>query len=81
MDPRGQFDILQTRNNTERLNELYSLYSTIVRESFGGVIEEEIMEVTCIIGAIIFARQLLDNDVLIILPGVKTRSLHIMQLI
>ena len=40
MDPRGRFDILQTRNNTEGLDELYSLYSTVVRESFGGIIEE-----------------------------------------
>ena len=81
MDPRGRFDILQTRNNTEGLNELYSLYSTVVRESFGGVIEEEIMGVTCIIGAIIFARQPLDDDALIMLPGVKTRTSHIMRLI
>jgi len=81
MDPRGRFDILQARNNTEGLNELYSLYSTVVRESFGGVIEEEILGVTCIIGAIIFARQPLDDDALIMLPGVKTRSSHIMRLI
>jgi len=81
MDPRGRFDVLQARNNTEGLNELYSLYSTVVRESFGGIIEEEILGVTCVIGAMIFARQPLNDDVLIMLPGVKTRSSHIMQLI
>ena len=81
MDLRGRFDVLQERNNTEGLNELYSLYSTVVRESFGGIIEEEILGVTCVIGAMIFARQPLNDDVLIMLPGVKTRSSHIMQLI
>ena len=62
MDPRGRFDVLQTRNNTEGLNELYSLYSTVVRESFGGIIEEEILGV---IGVMIFARQPLNDDTLI----------------
>ena len=76
MDPRGRFDVLQTRNNTEGLNELYSLYSTVVRESFGGIIEEEILGV---IGVMIFARQPLNDDMLIMLPGVKTRSLHIID--
>jgi len=77
MDPRGRFDVLQTRNNTEGLNKLYSLYSTVVRESFGGIIEEEILGV---IGVMIFARQPLNDDTLIMLPGVKTRSLHIIDL-
>ena len=81
MDPRGRFDILQARNNTEGLDELYSLYCTVVGESFGGIIEEEVLGVTCVIGAMIFARQPLNNDALLILPGVKTRSSHIMRLI
>jgi len=55
MDPRRRFDSKQGIK-TEGLNELYSLYSTVVRESFGGIIEEEILGVTCVIGAMIFAR-------------------------
>ena len=54
------------------LDSLYSLYSTIVKTSFGhGLEKEEIRAVVSIIGAMIFAKEPLDDNVLIMLPGVK----------
>jgi len=59
------------------LETLYSLYSIIIKASFGhGLIKEEIGAVTLIMGAMIFAKKLLDDDALIMLPQVRIPGSH-----
>jgi len=74
-NPQERFVILKTREQ-ERFasifEELYSLYSTVVRASFHDLEEEEIKAATSVIGATIFAKQPLDDSVLTKLPGVNT---------
>jgi len=51
---------------------LYPLYSTIIKASFGHDLEEEeIGAVASVVGAMIFAKKPLDDDMLITLPHVK----------
>jgi len=73
-DPEGRFAMLERGGGKglKSLDSLYSLYSTIVKTSFGhGLEKEEIRAVVSIIGAMIFAKEPLDDNVLIMLPGVK----------
>jgi len=52
------------------------LYFAVVKASFRRDLkEEEIKMVTSVMGAIIFAKEPLDNDMLIMLPGVKSKSM------
>ena len=73
-NPEPRFDILKKREyerGADRFEELYSLYSTVIKTSFGHDLEEEeVKAVTSVIGATIFAKQPLDNTVLTKLPGV-----------
>jgi len=73
-DPEGRFVMLERGGGKglKSLDSLYSLYSTIVKTSFGhGLEKEEIRAVVSIIGAMIFAKEPLDDNALIMLPGVK----------
>jgi len=74
-NPKQRFHILRTREQERgagRFENLYSLYSTVVKASFGhGLEEEEIKAVTSVLGAMIFAKQPLDDAALMMLPGVK----------
>ena len=73
-DPEGRFAMLERGGGKglNSLDSLYSLYSTIVKTSFGhGLEKEEIRAVVSIIGAMIFAKEPLDDNALIMLPGVK----------
>ena len=73
-DPEGRFAMLERGGGKglKSLDSLYSLYSTIVKTSFGyGLEKEEIRAVVSIIGAMIFAKEPLDDNALIMLPGVK----------
>jgi len=70
-DPEGRLDMLQ-KGDGKGLKGLYSLYSTIIEASFGHDLEEEeIRAVASVMGAMIFAKEPLEDDVLIMLPGVK----------
>jgi len=70
-DPEGRFAMLEKDDRME-LDGLHSLYSTIVEASFGQDLKgEEPRAVISVMGAMIFAKQLLDDDALIMLPGVK----------
>ena len=75
-NPEPRFDILKKREyerGADRFEELYSLYSTVIKTSFGHDLEEEeVKAVTSVIGATIFAKQPLDDTVLMKLPGVDT---------
>jgi len=75
VNPEQRFHILQTRErerDASRFDNLYSLYSTVIETSFGhGLEEEEIKAVTSVLGATIFAKQPLDDTILVKLPGVE----------
>jgi len=76
LNPKVQFSVLQLKDDTEGLESLYFLYSTVITTSFGhGLTEAEIKAVTSIMGAMTFARQPLNDDVLIRLLGVKSRAI------
>ena len=70
-DPEGRFAMLE-KGDGKGLKSLYSLYSTIIEASFGHDLEEEeIRVVVSVMGAMIFAKQPLDDNVLTMLPEVK----------
>jgi len=74
-NPKQRFDILKTREHergADRFKESYSLYSTVIQTSFHDLEDEEIKAFTSVIGAIIFAKQPLDDTMLMKLPGVDT---------
>ena len=76
MNPEVRFCMLESKDNPEGLESLYSLYTTVITTSFGcGLSEEEIKAVTCVVGAMVFAKQPLDDDALIMLHGVKNRNM------
>jgi len=71
LDPEGRFATLE-KGDGKGLKSLYSLYSTIVKASFGHELdEEEIGAVASVMGAMIFAKQVLDDNALIMLPQVR----------
>ena len=60
------------KGNGKGLKGLHSLYSTIVKASFGHDLEkEEIEAVASVMGVMIFSKQPLDDNALIMLPQVK----------
>jgi len=70
-DPVSQFALLE-KGDGKGLKGLYPLYSTVVKASFRHDLEEkEIGAVTSVIGAMIFAKKPLDDDILIMLSQVK----------
>jgi len=76
LNPKVRFSMLEMKDDQEGLESLYSLYSTVIKTSFGrGLTKEEIKAVTSVMGAMTFARQPLDDDALIRLLGVKSRDM------
>ena len=70
-NPEGRFSML-AKGDGKGLKDLYPLYSAIVEASFGhGLEEEEIKAIVSIMGAMIFAKEPLDDNALIMLPEVK----------
>jgi len=83
VDPRIRLGILESKNrgdNTEGLDELYSVYLTVVEAAFGQICEEEIQGIVSVMGAMIFAKQPLSDDVLLMLPGVRIGDSNILRL-
>jgi len=80
--PRVRFDILEKRkrgDDTEGLDDLDSLYLTVITTSFGRALNTEIKAVTSVLGATIFAKQPLNDSIFMKLPGVE--SLDMLQFI
>ena len=76
VNPQERFFILQSKSNGKGLKSLYSLYFAVVKTSFRcDLKEEEIKMVTSIMDAMIFAKEPLDNDMLIVLPIVESKSM------
>ena len=70
-DPEGRFAML-VKGDGKGLKSLYSLYSEIVKASFEHDLgEEEIRAVVSVMGAMIYAKEPLDDNVLMMLPGVR----------
>jgi len=68
--------MLQSKGDGRSLKGLYSLYSSVVKISFGSDLEEEeIKAITSVMGAMIFAKEPLNDNALIVLPGVKSRNI------
>ena len=79
-DLESRFAMLE-KGDGKGLKGLYPLYSTVLKASFGHDLEdEEIGAMTSVIGAMIFAKKLLDDDVLITLPQVKIPDSNVNRL-
>ena len=77
-NPAPRFHLLKTRkqeDSTEGFKDLYSLYSTVVKTSFQNASKKEVEAITSVMGAMIFAKQPLDDDALIRVMGVKSRHM------
>jgi len=82
VNPQVRFDILEKRrrgDSTKGLDDLDSLYLTVITTLFGGALGPEIKAITSVLGAVIYAKQPLDDDTLMMLPGVK--STHMLKYI
>jgi len=83
VDPRIRLGILESKkrgDNTEGLDELYLVYLTVIEAAFGQICEEEIQGIVSVMGAMIFAKQPLSDDVLLMLPGVRIGDSNILRL-
>ena len=81
LDLMTHFTMLESEGNVKGLTSLYSLYFTVFKASFGRELEkEEINAVTSVMGAMIFSKELLYDDILIMLPEVKILDLKLDRL-
>jgi len=82
-EPEVRFQILESKkegDGIEGMDDLYSLYSTLVRTSFGRISKRELQGIISVMGAMISAKQPLSDDVLVMLPGVKIGASDILRL-
>ena len=83
-DPEARSYILRSReggDDIEGMDDLFSLYTTVVRASFGQISKQEVRGIISVMGVMIFAKQLLSGDMLVIPPGVKIGNSDVMPLI
>jgi len=83
-DPEARFHILKSREGEDDMggmDNLFSLYTTVVRESLGRISKQEVQGITSVIGAMIYAKWPLSDDALVMLPGVKIGGTDVIQLI
>ena len=71
VNPKSRFDCLKRGDDAEGLNNLHSLYLTVVTTSFGNALKGENKAIISVVGATIFAKQPLEDAVLTKLPGVN----------
>jgi len=60
------------------MDDLFLLYTTVVRASFGQISKQEIQGIVSVMGAMIYAKQPLSEDMLVMLPGVKIGESDVM---
>jgi len=84
-DPGVRFDILKSRkgggDDMEGMDDLFSLYTAVVRVSFGWISKQEVQGIISVMGTMIYAKQPLSDDVLVMLPGVTIGKSNVMRLI
>ena len=72
--PEARFRILKSRkggDDIEGMDDLFSLYITVVKATFGWISKREVQGIVSVMGAMIYAKQPLSDDVLVMLPGVR----------
>jgi len=68
--------MLQSKNDRKSLKILYFLYSVVVKILFGHDLEgEEIETITSVMGAMIFSKELLNDEALIMFSEVKSQDI------
>jgi len=73
VNPKTRFDSCKRGDDTEGFDNLHSLYLTVVTTSFGCALKREIKAIISFLGAMIFAKQPLDDIVLMrLLPGIQS---------
>jgi len=73
VNPKTRFDSCKWGDDTEGFDNLHSLYLTVVTTSFGRALKREIKAIISFLGAMIFAKQPLDDIVLMrLLPGIQS---------
>ena len=76
VNPRVRLSMFQSKGGGNSLKKLYSMYSAVIQTSFGRDLEEEETKaIISVMGSMIFAKQPLDDDSLIMLPEVKSRDM------
>ena len=76
VNPPERFSMDQSKGDGKGPKSLYFLYSSVIKTSWGRHLEdEEIEAVTSVMGTMIFAKEPLNNDVLIMLPEVKSQNI------
>jgi len=83
-DPEVRLHILRSkeeRDDTEGMDDLFSLYTTVVKVSFGRISKREVQGIISVMGAMIYSKQPLSDDVLVMLPGVKIGKSNVMPLL
>ena len=83
-DPEVRFQTLRTSkrvDDIEGMDNLYSLYSTVIKASFRRILKREVQGIISVMGAMIYAKQPLNDDVLSMLPGVKIGASDILRLL
>ena len=63
------------------MDDLFSLYTTVVKISFRQILKQEVQGTISVMGAMIYAKQPLNDDVLVMLSGVKIGKSNAMPLI
>ena len=83
-DPEVQFHILRSEregDDIEGMDDLFSLYTTVVKISFRRISKREVQGIMSVMGTMIYAKQPLNDDVLVMLSGVKIGKSNAMPLI
>ena len=83
-NPEARLHILKSRkegDDIEGMDDLFSLYTTVVKTSFGQISKQEVQGIISVMGAMICAKQPLSENVLVMLPGVKIGKSSVMPLI
>jgi len=83
-DPEVRLHILRSKeegDDTEGMDDLFSLYTTVVKVSFGRISKREVQGIISVMGAMIYSKQPLSDDVLVMLPGVKIGKSNVMPLL
>ena len=63
------------------MDDLFSLYTTIVKISFRQILKQEVQGTISVMGTMIYAKQPLNDDMLVMLSGVKIGKSNAMLLI
>ena len=81
-DPEARFQILKSKkggDDIEGMDDLFSLYANIVKAGFAQISKREVQGIVSVIGAMIYSKEPLSDNVLVMLPRVKIGELYIIR--